>query len=197
MLDFSRINQGRKRYEFEPIDLVALIRQTVGLMEPNAGEQKVGLALSEPPPGAEEMQPYWDGQAVQQALVNLIDNAIKHSPAGGIVMVGLEVVKGATESSVGHRPSTIIRVWVEDQGQGIPAQEQERIFEPFYRRGSELRRETKGVGIGLSIVKHIAEAHGGRVLVRSAAAQGSRFTLELPLVNPTGTIENETADQRR
>jgi signal transduction histidine kinase len=197
VLDFSRINQGRKRYEFEPIDLVALIRQTVGLMEPNAGEQKVGLALSEPPPGAEEMQPCWDGQAVQQALVNLIDNAIKHSPAGGVVMVGLEVVKGAPESSVGHRPSTIIRVWVEDQGQGIPAQEQERIFEPFYRRGSELRRETKGVGIGLSIVKHIAEAHGGRVLVRSTAGQGSRFTLELPLENPTGTIENETADQRR
>ena len=74
-----------------------------------------------------------------------------------------------------------IHLWVEDHGEGIPASEQEKIFERFYRRGSELRRQTQGVGIGLSIVKHIVEAHGGRVLVRSAAGQGSRFTIELPL----------------
>jgi two-component system phosphate regulon sensor histidine kinase PhoR len=61
--------------------------------------------------------------------------------------------------------------------------EHEKIFEPFYRRGSELRRETQGVGIGLAIVKHVVEAHGGRVTLRSAVGQGSRFTIELP-VNP-------------
>jgi signal transduction histidine kinase len=69
---------------------------------------------------------------------------------------------------------------VEDQGPGIPPEEHEKIFERFYRRGSELRRETQGIGIGLSIVKHIVEAHGGRVLVRSAVGEGSRFTIELP-----------------
>ncbi len=79
-----------------------------------------------------------------------------------------------------------VRIWVEDSGPGIPLEEQEKIFEPFYRRGSELRRETPGVGIGLTIVRHVAEAHGGRVIVRSAVGQGSRFTLEFPAhPNPT------------
>ena len=76
---------------------------------------------------------------------------------------------------------SFVRLWVEDCGEGIPPEEHGKIFEPFYRRGTELRRETQGIGIGLTIVKHIVEAHGGRVLVRSAVGQGSRFTLELPL----------------
>ena len=130
-----------------------------------------------------------DGRAIQQALVNLIDNALKHSPAGTTVTIGLEwpqagVAGGPHEASVSGAPEkpACVRVWVEDQGEGIPAAEHARIFERFYRRGSELRRETQGVGIGLSLVQHIAQAHGGRVTVRSEVGQGSRFTLELPLV---------------
>jgi len=73
-----------------------------------------------------------------------------------------------------------ILLWVEDHGAGIPAEEHERIFERFYRCGTELRRQTQGVGIGLSIVKHVVEAHGGKVLVRSAPGEGSRFTIQLP-----------------
>ena len=74
-----------------------------------------------------------------------------------------------------------VQLWVADCGDGIPPEEHEKIFEPFYRLGTELRRETQGIGIGLTIVKHIVEAHGGRVLVRSAVGQGSRFTIELPV----------------
>jgi signal transduction histidine kinase len=69
---------------------------------------------------------------------------------------------------------------VQDSGPGIPREEHEKIFQRFYRSGSELRRETQGVGIGLSIVKHIAEAHGGRVVVESEVGKGSRFGIELP-----------------
>ena len=167
VLDFSRIEQGRKQYEFEPVNVAALVRQTVMLLEPYAAEKGVSLRME----GATALELEADGQALQQALVNLIDNAVKHSPPGAAVTVGLAGAEAA---------GTMARLWVADAGPGIPAAEHGKIFERFYRRGSELRRETQGVGIGLSIVKHIVEAHGGRVRVESAPGRGSRFTLELP-----------------
>lgn len=168
VLDFSRIHQGRKRYEFDSIDGIALIRQTIQAMEPVAVERDISLSF-QPGPGL-DCQPEWDAPAVQQAVVNLIDNAIKHSPAGSVIRVGFEMIDGQKA-----------RIIVEDRGPGIKMEDRERIFEPFHRLGSELRRETRGIGIGLSIVKHVAEAHGGRVFVESTPGQGSRFTLELPL----------------
>lgn len=168
VLDFSRIDQGRKQYHFEALDAPALVRHTVMLMEPGAAERGVGLRLIDPPAEFENLQPEWDGEAVEQSMVNLIDNAVKHSPAGGEVRVEVELL------------AAVVRLWVIDQGPGIPADEHRKIFDLFYRYGPELRRETEGTGIGLSIVKHVAEAHGGRVLVESAVGQGSRFGLELP-----------------
>ena len=119
-----------------------------------------------------------DGHAIQQALVNLIDNAVKHSPAGATVTVGLKSELNGTPRAGSSPP--MLRLFVEDRGPGIPPEDRERIFERFYRRGAELRRSTQGVGIGLSIVKHIVEAHGGRVIVEGAVGHGSRFTIELP-----------------
>jgi signal transduction histidine kinase len=171
ILDFSRIEQGRKQYELEPSDLAALTRTTVKLMEPYAAEKGVVLRLEAM--DSPVIQTEADGRALQQALVNLIDNAVKHSPKGETVSVGIELKNG------GDAPA--VRLFVADHGPGIPRGEHERIFERFYRLGSELRRETQGVGIGLSVVKHIVDAHHGRVIVQSAPGQGSRFTIELPL----------------
>jgi len=167
VLDFSRIERGAKQYEFDAIDLGALLDNTLQLMRHWAEERQVRLVLKK---DCETIATPFscDPLALQQALINLVDNAVKHSPSGGKVTIGLECTDGG------------IALWVEDNGTGIPSEEHEKIFERFYRRGSELRRETQGIGIGLSIVKHIVDAHGGRVMVRSAPGQGSRFTMELP-----------------
>ena len=183
VLDFSRIEQGRKQYEFEPTDLRALVEQTVKLMQAYAVERQVKLELRDwfIHTVSPYTQPMLDGRAFQQALVNLIDNALKHSSPGQVVMVGCDTVLETT--------CPVLQLWIEDHGRGIPPAEHQKIFERFYRRGSELRRETQGVGIGLSIVKHIVEAHGGRVLVRSDVGQGSRFTIELPLPSEVNRAE--------
>src|ERR1043166_3176191 len=153
VLDFARIEQGRKQYEFEPTDVIALVEKTVKLMEPYAAERGVKLlskvegrgsraedlelvnaaanAMRAEPQdlsrrgAGEQIAANIDGQAIQQALVNLIDNAIKHSPGGSEVTVSL---------AFNSQPSTL-NLSVSDHGPGIPATEHEKIFERFYQIG--------------------------------------------------------------
>jgi signal transduction histidine kinase len=165
VLDFARHEQGRKEYEFESTDLEALVRETTRLMRAYAADKNIAVQtviLGEAAPVEA------DGRAIQQVLVNLIDNAIKHSPPNAEIEAGLEF---AAER---------VRLWVQDHGEGIPPEDHARIFERFYRRGSEMRRKTQGVGLGLAIVKYVTEAHGGTVTVDSQLGRGSRFTVILP-----------------
>lgn len=106
---------------------------------------------------------------IYRALLNLLDNAVKYSPAGG--RIEITCGKAAQE----------LRLSVKDYGPGIPAEHQPRIFERFYRVHKARSRELGGTGLGLSIVKHIMEIHGGRVELKSAAGQGAEFTLIFPL----------------
>ncbi len=173
VLDFARIEEGRKRYRFEETDLRQLAADTLSLMAPLAAERHITLV-----PELSAVTATVDPAAIQQALVNLIDNAIKFSPDGGRVTVTLGGSSDGWSLAVG------------DQGPGIPPAERERIFERFHRLGNELRRETRGAGIGLSIVKHIAEGHGGRVSVCNGdGGSGSLFTIE--------TEDFKTKDRRQ
>jgi signal transduction histidine kinase len=199
VLDFARIEQGRKQYQFEPTDLGRLVTATVRLFEPLAAERQVRLELNLPAGSAEpggSLELNADGAALQQALVNLLDNALKHAPADSVVMVAVEAGRadalvrqqadlagraGELADEGVRAPLGWVRLSVSDAGAGIPPEDHERIFERFFRRGSELRRETQGVGLGLAIVKHIVAAHRGRVWVESQPGQGARFVVELPL----------------
>ena len=167
VLDFSRIERGAKAYDLEPADLPRLVRETAALMRPHAEEK--GLTLTEEIAVVpEHLWPPVDAVALRQALVNLLDNAVKFTPSGGTVTVKFSAM------------DRDVLIHVRDTGIGIPPSEHARIFERFHRVDNGLRRETTGAGIGLSIVRHIAEAHGARVTVASELGRGSVFTLHFP-----------------
>jgi len=169
VLDISRIEQDRKEYSLEESDARALTSDTVQRMRPYAAEAGVTLQWDAPDEGAAWTDAL-DAVAMQQALVNLIDNAIKHSPRKAAVSVTLS------------RPNASALRWtITDQGPGVPPAARTRIFERFYRIGSELKRDTQGAGIGLNIVQHIARAHGGKVWVEDGPGGGARFVLEIPI----------------
>jgi two-component system phosphate regulon sensor histidine kinase PhoR len=111
-----------------------------------------------------------DANGLQQVLINLLDNAVKYSPEGASIEVELTAVNGVALLSV------------KDEGYGIPVAEQERIFGQFYRVESGEAQRSAGSGLGLSLVKHTVEAHGGRVRVQSQEGRGSLFVVEIPTI---------------
>ncbi|MDB6072264.1 MAG: sensor histidine kinase, partial [Verrucomicrobiales bacterium] len=166
VLDFARIESGRKTYQFEETDLPALLRDTVALLEPRAAPRGIRLGLECLPLS---QVPELDAPAIQQAVMNLLDNALKFSPDNSRITVTL-TDRGTHGWSLS----------IADEGPGIPPEEHVRIFERFHRLGNELRRETQGAGIGLSLVAHIAGGHGGTVAVKNPMPKGSCFTLTIP-----------------
>ncbi len=178
VLDLSRIEQDRKSYRADETDVPALVADAVALMQPTI-EQRKQTILEEL--RSLDQTPVCDGLAIQRALINLIDNASKFSPPSTAITIKLAQID-ATNWSLS----------VTDQGPGISPEERDKIFERFYRSGSELRRETQGAGIGLSIVRHIAESHGGHICVSCPEAGGSQFTLSVPFLPPLLTHAPES-----
>jgi signal transduction histidine kinase len=171
VLRHARLERETQPLTLERVDVGAVVRESIEGLEPCALERAIHVEAHVPEqpvivPG--------DEQALRQVLVNLLDNALKHSPAGATVTVGIDLEDE-------HPTARRAQLWVADEGAGIPAAEQNRIFESFYRQGTELRRETPGVGLGLAIVKRLVEAHGGTVSLVSSPGAGCRFTIDLPV----------------
>lgn len=163
VLDFGQIEAGRKRYSFAREDVGALVEGVVRSYEYQLTSAGFELKTSFRP----GLLALVDRDSLSQAVLNLLNNAVKYSRDVRRI-----------EVSVGERGG-LIAIEVADAGVGIPAAEHEKIFEKFYRVGAGLVHETKGSGLGLSLVKHIVQAHGGRVRVESAPGKGSRFTIFL------------------
>ena len=166
ILDFSRIEAGRKEYDFRETDIAELVRNTLDSYRFQIEQQ--GFALEEQiDAGIPTVKV--DREAIARALVNLVNNALKYSNNEKFLGVRL------------YRDKSLLKLEVSDRGIGIERHEQARIFEKFYRTGDPLVHNTKGSGLGLSLVRHITLAHGGEVEVESTPGRGSKFTLSLPL----------------
>lgn len=165
VLDFSKVEQGSRTYDLVALnlrDIVELARRTA---EQPMREKNIDFVVV----NELDIELMADADALEQALLNLLYNALKYSPDHSAIELRTDCVKGQAVISV------------TDQGIGIPAREHERIFERFYRVPEEHNRRIAGTGLGLALVKHIAEGHGGRVTVRSAPGAGSTFCICLPI----------------
>jgi signal transduction histidine kinase len=165
LLDFGRMEAGARPYRREGLDAAGLVQTVVQEFRQEGGCSSFSIECAVPE-GAVPID--GDREALAQALWNLLDNAVKYS--GDSRTVGVEVEDGGN----------LVAIRVRDQGLGIPPAEKRRIFEKFARGSSAVASGVKGTGIGLAMVKHIVDAHGGKVTVQSRPGGGSTFTIELP-----------------
>ena len=165
-LDFSRLEQGRKKYAREAVDATAELARLLDTHEPRLAE--AGLALRrELPPGALRLTV--DRDALEQIVLNLLDNACKYAAAGGEVTL-----------SVAARSAGGAEIRIADRGPGVPAGQTERIFEKFHRVDDALTAEKSGAGLGLSIARQLARGLGGELRYAPRPGGGAEFILQLP-----------------
>jgi signal transduction histidine kinase len=167
ILDFSRIESGRRSYQFIFTDLRAVLAEALEICELRLQQSGHTVTLEMPDQPLPPVSIDYDAMLI--ALSNLLDNAIKYS-------------KGAQEIilRLGERDG-FAAITVKDYGIGVARDERERIFEKFYRVSTGMVHDVKGAGLGLSIVKHIVEAHRGKITVESELGRGSAFTIHLPM----------------
>lgn len=166
LLNLSKIEERRIVHRWQQVQLLENINRVTAMFLPRTQEKNLELTVEAPP---QMPTVYGDPDMLTQVLINLVDNAIKYTPAGGKI-----TVRALVEEAV-------VRVEVEDTGVGIPPESLPRVFERFYRVDKARSRELGGIGIGLAIVKHIIKAHGGKINAESKVGKGSIFSLTLPI----------------
>ncbi len=164
LLDVTRLQAGTIKMKFSPIQIDRLAERVAERFQTQTDQHTIRTSFPADLPPV-----YADEGRIEQVLANLLSNAIKYSPEGGQVLIAGKVVKNR------------LQVSVSDEGIGMPVDQQERVFERFYRVDNALSRETQGAGLGLYIVRSIVEAHGGTIWLESEPGRGTTFTFTLPL----------------
>ncbi len=173
ILDFARLEAGKKVYQFSPVNVLDLVRDAVDSFRPRLEDQGFRLEVELP---AELPPVRGDAAALTQCLLNLLDNAMKYSRTRREVKVS---AAGPGNHAGGAQS---VAISVSDRGIGISPRDQKSIFEKFVRIETGLVHDVKGAGLGLSLVDQIMRAHGGHIELKSAVGEGSTFTLVLPAV---------------
>jgi len=168
LLDFGRMESGRKPYDLRPEDAGGIAAQAVAEFQKDAGPR--GFTVDLDPDGAREFQVRADRLALTHALWNLLDNAVKYSAESHSIWVSV------------RRQADGIAIAVRDAGLGVPSRERKEIFRKFVRGEKAKQLGIKGTGLGLALVSHIVEAHGGRIELESEEGGGSTFKLVLPIL---------------
>ncbi|MFN3922646.1 MAG: sensor histidine kinase, partial [Pseudarthrobacter sp.] len=164
IIELSRLQGASVAQQGRPVDVNAVIAEAVDRSQLPAESKNIRIVVG----GRTDAKVFGDQDLLVTALRNLIDNAIRYSPENTRVGIGVRSREG------------LVSISVTDQGEGLSPEDQERVFERFYRVDSARSRHTGGTGLGLSIVKHVASNHGGEVTLWSQPGQGSTFTLRLP-----------------
>lgn len=170
-LALAGIQRQQATLNLQPVALAPLLRRALDRCRPGLGESETEVTL-DVASGLPPVQA--DALALEAAICNLISNALKYGD-GWMHLDAQHVANGQTSE---------VQITVRDRGAGIPAHEQPHLFEPFYRGAAARAAQIRGSGLGLSLVKQTVEAHGGHVSVKSAAGQGSAFTIHLPVASP-------------
>jgi len=165
LLDLSKIESGRVKMEFIPLDIAPVLKRTFGVLEKTIKEKNLSVSINIPEGLPQVLA---DEKRLNQVFLNLLDNAVKYTNEGGAINV------------VAFESGRFVQIDITDTGIGIPEIDLPRIFERFYRVDKARSRELGGTGLGLSIVKHIVLSHGGQVWVKSRPGQGSTFSFTIP-----------------
>jgi signal transduction histidine kinase len=185
LLDLSKLESGTMSLRKKHMLVSDVLREVLTTLTPNARKKGVTLRVEGDPAKTEVRG---DAERLRQVFVNLVDNAVKFTPAGGSVTMKARTVEGLDgEEDVGGfallAPATKrVEVRVADTGIGIPAHERQRVFDAFYQVDSSSTREYGGTGLGLSIVRRLVEAHGGTISIEDNSPQGAVFVVLLPAV---------------
>lgn len=175
ILDLSKIESKRVPLDYSPVHLHTFIQRIFQMMSTEAGKKRVQLELV----ADEELYIEADEDRLQQILINLLSNGITYSHEGGQLKVVAEPIVTDPEQPDEYER---VRIIVQDYGVGIPKKDLPRIFERFYRVDKARSRMSGGTGLGLSIVKHLVELHKGTIRVESGNGPGTRFIIELPVL---------------
>ena len=171
LLTLSRLELKTKEFQFAAYRVNDLLGGAVDTIRPIAARKHIAINQEQLP---EESEVFCDSEAFYQVVSNLLDNAVKYTPEGGTITCGHQQVAAPDGSAW-------IEFYVRDTGMGIPAEDQSRLFERFYRVDKARSRELGGTGLGLAIVKHLVKAHGGDVRVESEPGHGATFFFTLPV----------------